>query len=299
MQHDPQDLAEMDITGTRPEQKEVCAGNVMISYLEYPSSGPCLVLLHATGFNPWIWHPVARRISNRFHIIAPYFCDHRTADPQEGGLAWNEIAADLAAFCRELNISSPFIAGHSMGGAIAIMAEGGQGIGTQGMVLIEPIILPRELYSIRVSVEQHPLASKSIRRRKTWKDKQEALQYLKSKAMFSAFDPEVLDLYLEYGIIPGSDGCVELACHPRMEAALFMGSMAYDPWPLLDHIKCPVLVLEGEKTENKGMIDFKAVAKAIPNGIHREVKGAGHLIPMEQPEYIAHTIAGFFGTLQG
>ncbi len=90
------------------------------------------------------------------------------------------------------------------------------------------------------------------------------------------------------------DGGIALACHPRQEAALFMGSMAYDPWPAIEKVECPVMVLEGEHTENKGFIDFKKAADTFPQGEYRLIEGTGHLIPMEAPGRIVAIIREFF-----
>jgi hypothetical protein len=54
----------------------------------------------------------------------------------------------------------------------------------KAMVLIEPIFLPQETYSINITVEQHPLALKSIRRKSHWHSKEEAINYLRSKKLF-------------------------------------------------------------------------------------------------------------------
>ena len=33
-----------------------------VECLRWPGRGPALVMLHATGFLPWIWHPIAREL---------------------------------------------------------------------------------------------------------------------------------------------------------------------------------------------------------------------------------------------
>jgi len=279
-----------------PIQKEVDIGDSVVEYLHYDSSGPALIFLHATGFLPWLWHPIARELADSFQIICPYFCDHRAADPENGGFDWYLLASDLIRLCRELDITSPYMVGHSMGGAVMTIAGGALDLDIRKMILIEPILLPEEFYSIKIKVEDHPLAGKSIRRRNFWEDAEQAKKYFKSKPLFRNWDDEILDLYIQYGLTRSDSGGLALACHPRKEAALFMGSMGYDPWPILSNISCPVLVLEGETTENKGVIDFKKAAGSFPNGAHRIIKNAGHLIPMEKPYETLEIIRSFFSS---
>jgi pimeloyl-ACP methyl ester carboxylesterase len=274
--------------------QSVDIGDASIPYLSVGENKPTIVMMHATGFLPWLWLPVARYLTDSFRIIAPYFCDHRDADPEIGGFSWMHLARDLTKFCECLDIKNPYMVGHSMGGAILSIAGGKFGIDIKKLLLIEPIFLPQEVYKIQMRVEDHPLAGKSINRRNFWHDAAEAKAYLKSKRLFASWDEEILDLYVAYGMKESEDVGLELTCHPRKEAALFMGSMAYDPWPVLSEVKCPVLVLEGENTENKGFIDQEKAARAFPDGTYRLVKDAGHLIPMEKPEETAMIIREFF-----
>jgi len=164
----------------------------------------------------------------------------------------------------------------------------------EGLVLIEPIFLPPEWYRIRLSVEDHPLASRSIKRTNGWPDEAAALRYLQSRELFRRWDAEVLQLYLRHGMTPSEEGGLRLVCPPRREAALFMGSVHFDPWPLLPLVRCPVLILEGETSNNKSYIDLAKAAAAIPRASHRVVADAGHLIPMEKPREVAEALLEFF-----
>ncbi len=276
-----------------PEILTQSIGDTSIQYLYYPGEGPVVIMLHATGFLPWLWHPIARELAGRFRVVAPYFCDHRHAEPEDG-LEWMQLADDLCVFCRELAIEKPLLVGHSMGATIMTLAEAIHGPVSEKMIIIEPIFLPGDFYKINITMEQHPLASKSIKRKNHWNGKDDAMQYLKSRALFRNWDEEMLELYIAYGMVPGETGGLSLACSPHREAALFMGSVKYDPWPLLPRVQCPVLVLEGETSENRHFIDLKAAAEAIPGGEHLMVKNAGHLIPMEKPAEVIRIIREFF-----
>lgn len=253
-----------------------------------------MVMLHATGFLPWLWHPIARELAGPYRVIAPYFCDHRAFDPEEGGLSWLIIAEDLASFMRRLGLEEPLVVGHSMGATVACITEALHGPLASRMVLIEPILLPSQFYELELSVEQHPLASRSIRRRNRWEGEKEARDYLRGKPLFMRWDEEMLDLYIKHGMTGDAEGGLELSCHPRREAALFMGGMAVDPWSLLEKITCPVLLLEGEESENRPVVDLRRAASVIPSAELKTVEGAGHLVPMEKPREVLALLQGFF-----
>ncbi len=282
------------MNNTLPLIKSCNIGDAVIEYLHYPSDGPDMILLHATGFLPWLWHPIARSLAGSYNIIVPYFCDHRNSEPEDGGLGWNIIAEDLSKLSGILKLNSPFVVGHSMGGTVAVLCAALNGLAPSGMILIEPIFLPEIVYTSRITVEQHPLASKSINRRSGWDSHDEALSYLKNKKLFSRWDTEMLELYLKYGMVTGDGGGLTLACSPRKEASLFMGGNARNPWSLLEKIICPVLVIEGGASENKLFIDLKKATAMFTRGSYYEVADAGHLIPMEQPGVITELIKRFF-----
>lgn len=279
---------------TMPQVLTQDIGDTGLQYLLYECDGPTLVLMHATGFQPWLWHPIARALAGKWRIVAPYFCDHRVSDPDEGGLHWMQVAEDLKIFCERLGIRTPGLVGHSMGATVLTLAHAAFGLEATGMVLVEPIFLPQDFYRVHVTVDMHPLAAKSIKRRDHWTGREEALSYLRSRPLFGKWDDEMLSLYLDHGFRPGDAGGLSLACSPKREASLFMGAVHYDPWPLLPKVSCPALLLEGEESENRPYIDLRKAASLMPGGEYRLVEGAGHLIPMEQPGLVARTIGEFF-----
>jgi len=278
----------------QPLLKSSDIGDASIEYLHYPSDRPDLVLLHATGFFPRLWHPIAKSLSESYNIIVPDLSNHRIREPEDGGIGWDLLAGDISKLCTVLKITTPFVTGHSMGGTVATLAAAVNDLRPAGMILIEPIFLPETLYGTKMTVEQHPLASKSIQRRSRWADREEALAYLKNRKLFSRWTEEMLELYLKHGMISDDGGGLTLACSPRKEASLFMGGNAKNPWPLLVGVDCPVLLIEGEKSDNKLFIDLQKARSLFPDAVYHEVKDAGHLIPMEQPGTITDLIQKFF-----
>jgi lipase len=268
-------------------------GDATLQYLLYDGAQPTIVLLHATGFLPWLWHPIARELAGTHRVIAPYFCDHRDSDLEKGGLDWMILAADLARLCDRLQIEHPILVGHSMGASVMTYAQAAFGLNAAGMILIEPIFFPEDYYRMDIGPQDHPLAARSLKRRNRWENAAEVKAYLKTKALFANWEEEFLDLYIEHGTVESDAVGLELTCAPPREAAIFMGGLSRDPWPLLPEIHCPVLVLEGAVSVNRDLIDLSAAASRFPNGRYRCITGAGHLIPMEKPLEIFNIIVEF------
>jgi lipase len=267
---------------------------VRLPYLFFKSkaSAPHMIFMHATGFLPWLWEPVIEKFRLTNNISAPFICDYRPSN-HETGLSWDIIALDLAAFCRLQQIHKPLIIGHSMGATVSVLAASLYHLKPRSQILIEPIFLPEQYYSVKPDIQSHSLAAKSMKRAKHWKNEIEAWSYLKSKPFFSRWDERVLGLYHKYCMQRQEDGSLNLTCSPQSEVALFLGGRIVNPWPLLEKIECPVLIIEGEITENKGLVDVKKAISLIPGCKYVSVAGASHLIPMEKPDEIAKIINDF------
>jgi lipase len=279
----------------KPEVLTVDVDGVEMEYLDYGlDNSKTIIFLHATGFSHWSWHPISRDLADDYRVISVRMFGHRDAKPKDG-LSWRRLAKDLAILCEKLKINKPLVVGHSMGAVVATLSCALYKLDAGKMILIEPIFLPKLIYITPLrNVKYHPLASKSINRRNHWKDKEEAKEYLLSKKLFATWDPEMLDIYIEYGMEEAVDGGLTLVCHPNTEAAMFMGSNRKSPWPLLKKISCPVLIVEGEKSENRNYIKHEKAAGLLQNGALHRVDDAGHLIPMEKPKETLNLIRSFF-----
>ncbi|RJQ86148.1 MAG: alpha/beta hydrolase [Desulfobacteraceae bacterium] len=276
-----------------PKLSRVDIPDAQIHYLAYGDCGPTVVLLHATGFLPWLWHPIAEALAKDHRVIAPCFYNHRPSDLYAGGLPWLRLADDLKQMCIRLGIENPYLVGHSMGATVATLAHAVHGASSACLILIEPIFLPPEAYRTPMRPDQHPLAGKAIKRRNHWPDRAAVRKDFKAKPFFRSWEAEVLGLYIEYGIRAAGASGVELSCSPWQEASLFMGGMHHDPWPELPKVSCPALVVEGGKSENRLWIDLKRAAELIPHGRYAKVEDAGHLVPMEKPAQTARLIRSF------
>lgn len=263
-------------------------------YLDYKGEGQAVVLVHATGFIPWLWHPVAKALSKKYRVIAPCLSSHREPDPVKKDIGWKTLADDVTTLIRQLDIEKPYLVGHSMGGTLVTLCASLFNIPARKIVVIEPIYLPKETYGVVIKAEDHPMASKAIKRGYQWRDREECRAYFLERPFFQVWDRKVLELYLSYGLVEDKNGGVTLYCSPEKEAAIFLGSSQIDPWPFIPEVSCPVLVMEGETSENKMFLDLKKTAGLFQDGTYHQVPGVGHLIPMEKPIETFEIIDNFF-----
>jgi pimeloyl-ACP methyl ester carboxylesterase len=84
------------------------------------SRGRALLLLHGAGSNGHAWHHQYEHFGNRHSPIAPDLPGHGRSSGVEGLRTVDDYAAFTAAFLDALKLDSGVIAGHSMGGAIAM-----------------------------------------------------------------------------------------------------------------------------------------------------------------------------------
>jgi len=79
-------------------------------------NGPDVVLLHPFPLNHSFWAPVVAKLSTRYRLVMPDLRAHGDSELGDGPATIQELAADLAALCRELRIAKAFFVGVSIGG---------------------------------------------------------------------------------------------------------------------------------------------------------------------------------------
>jgi pimeloyl-ACP methyl ester carboxylesterase len=246
------------------------------------------VYAHATGFCKELWLPVVRRVDTAMDAeeSSAILLDqrgHGDSTPFTGPLLWDLVARDVVAALDD--VPHPIVGvGHSGGGAAIARAE----ILSQGtfsmMILIEPIVWPppferRDLH----------LAANAEKRRRTFASRDAARERF-STGPFSAWDDEVLDLYVDHAFRQ-ADGGWTLKCEPTVEAETFRQAANVDTWDRLYEIECPVVVLSGEHSDSHQDPYRSLLVDRFRDATSQVIAGVGHLAPMEAPALIGDLIA--------
>ena len=140
----------------------------------------------------------------------------------------------------------------------------------------------------------HPMAARTRRRRHVWDSPHQFEEAMRGRGAFARWRPEFLRLYTHHGLRRRPDGHYQLKCSPETEAAVYEGVVELDPWPALERLTAPVLLLRATETESGRVPMPPDVATRIP-GCHDLPVAATHFIPMEEPELVLAALEDFLG----
>jgi pimeloyl-ACP methyl ester carboxylesterase len=275
---------------------------VEIGLLDWGGEGPLALLHHANGFSAALWAPVAERLRERFRVVAMDARGHGDSSLPAAGLVpeafdWETMAGDLSAVARVLLEESGdhqvgLGLGHSFGGTLTLAAESAQPGLYRHIVLADPVVPPTPEMLARMDWgERPPLAEAARRRREVWSSREEARSHLAGKALFASWTERALDLYVNEGLRDREDGQVELKCLREVEALVFESSTSLDLFARVPAVAAPTLFLWARKGNFLRAFYEELCAKMSQARIRDS--DAGHLLPMEEPVWVADQALDF------
>lgn len=246
---------------------------------------------HANGFPSLTYSKLFRLLRPEFSIGFLEKHAHNPDYPVTDN--WKHLARELADEIKETYDSPVIGVGHSLGGVLHLLAAFDEPELYSEIVLLDaPIISPASSLGLKVMkktglLRRYPPASTTRFRRRTFKDREEASAYFLSKPKFAAFDPEVLDDYLHYGLEEGKDKKLRLAFEPEIEAEIY-STIPTDLPDYKGRLEVKTFYLGGTDSYEAGLARLGFMQKNFPIGF-RFIKGS-HLFPMESPEMTASFI---------
>ncbi|KAM0331287.1 hypothetical protein ACHAQA_002957 [Verticillium albo-atrum] len=196
---------------------------------------------HANGFPKELYEPLwedlyheakSRNIRIRSIIIADAAWQGKSGLLNEEALgndpSWLDHARDILNVINVLRPPPPLIGlGHSFGGSILANVALMHPRLLTSLVLVDPVIS-------RFASTPGPggPATASVRRRETWKSREDAEQAFKRSPFYKKWDPRVLDQWVKHGVrdVPGQD-TVALTTNKHQEIFTYIRPSweAYDP----------------------------------------------------------------------
>jgi lipase len=281
-------------------EKNIHVNGIRLCYFERGISlrgtGPTLLFLHATGFHARIWDQIIARLPP-CHIIAIDQRGHGRSEKVRIN-HWQEVVADASQVMQELELTGVIGIGHSMGAHALLGASALHQDRVHSIVAVDPVIAPEEAYdNVPVdlsSVAEHPMA----RRRSTFDTPEEMMERLLSRGSYGLFDPQMLNDYCHYGLLPSESGGYQLACPPDIEASVYMTSRTNgDIYDAVRSLQIPVSLLRAKTPSlDNSEMDFSSsptwpgLINEFPNAEEHFFSDKTHFLPMEIPDEVAAII---------
>jgi pimeloyl-ACP methyl ester carboxylesterase len=267
-----------------------------LSYLDSEGNKPPLHFYHANGFPVSMYLPWLTELARDFRVLG---LSLRGQDGLSEGIpSWHTVASDLAGFLETRGLGPVVGVGHSIGAVTTLLCAGRRPDLFSRIVLLDPPLFPRRWvllfrWAALLGLKRRfPPAARARRRRNGWRDKEEALEYFRTKEMFRGWREEYLRAYVTYGLRPDTARGTVLVCPPEAEARGFE-NYPMDVWSWPRRILVPTLLVRGAESTvltAETCADFR---RLCPHARTAVVEGAGHFIPMQRPEEAIRLIRDF------
>ncbi len=286
------------MTLPQPDRHIRGAGGVDIATYFLGGDGPPVILLHATGFHGRCWLPVAPALTDRFSVWSIDQRGHGSSGKSADGRYddWRFFVDDLFAVLDSMGAKGWLGIGHSLGGAVLLLAEQRQPGTFTGLCLYEPVVIPPAAPTERPG-RDISMSDVVRKRRQSFASRREARRNFASKPPMNRFDPAALDAYVTYGFVDDPAGGVSLACNREDEASVYEGAARSHTWDRLSDVRAPVTILGGVDIRDSVSRSIEDVAREVRRGDARRLAGLSHFGPLEDPLRVGRMAAATLASL--
>jgi 3-oxoadipate enol-lactonase len=245
---------------------------INIAY-ERRGRGEPLVLIHGYPLDRTTWNEVASLLENDFDLIIPDLRGMGQSDAVDKIYTVAELASDVAGLLDYLKVQKTFIAGHSMGGYVALAFAHAHPNRVRGLGMISSQVLAdsperkQGRYQTAKDVEEEGIGV--VVDSMTTK--------LSADADIQSFVRDVMQRQKPVGIIGSLKAMAERD----------------DSSDLFKSFKFPVVIVHGDADALIPVDRGREMKAALPSAHYAELKGAGHMPMMENPKATVNTLDQF------
>jgi pimeloyl-ACP methyl ester carboxylesterase len=248
---------------------------------------------HATGFNAETYREILGDLDSTLDVYAMDARGHgmseAPADPKKLR-SWRQYRKDLEAFVETLSRPT-VLSGHSMGATVSMELAAARPDLVQGLVLIDPVIVP-PLHVPLLAVARTlgltgrliPISQAAARRRMEFASKEAAVENYVGKGPFRTWPRQWIEAYVEGGTVDVEGGAVRLSCDRVWESKTF-ASASVNPYRDIEKLRCPITLVACEHDGPPfSMASREAFMRRQPDTRLLILEEASHFITMEHPE---------------
>ncbi len=253
---------------------------------EWPGTGTPVLLLHGMAAHTHWWDPVVAHWKGALRAAAVDFRGHgESAWVDDGVYTTRTFLDDVESARAALGWDRFVLAGHSMGGRVAIEYAAAHPGRLAGLVAID--FLPE----VRASKPSRFSRARG-RKQPVYPSADHAVSRFRLEPDGTVLSAEELRALGAHGVRPHAEGFSW-----KFDWRVLMHYRMGPVWPQLPRVAVPSLVVRGELSTIITREDFARVARELPGARALELPGAHHHVPLDAPAALADAIGRFAADL--
>ena len=256
-----------------------------------------LIFIHANGFNAMSYRALLQPLG--IHAAALDMRGHGfsklPASPDDL-TSWHIFRDDILAFFEGYVDHPVILAGHSFGAVSAILAAERLGDRCAGFVGFDPVMVPQPFRALAATTagrnmmkKRIPIAAKAGRRRAEFKSVKDAFENYQGRGVFKKVPDEIIQDYLEGGLIEIKDG-VRLACDPLWEQAVFC-TQNQNSFKAARRLPARrKIIFAGKNSPTPFSMQARMTARLGRESVKSSSK-LDHLFPLENPDFAGNILS--------
>lgn len=243
-------------------------------------SGDPIVLIHGFPFTRDLWDAQAQRLAQRSRVIRPDLRGMGRSSVPDGPYLMETLAGDIAAVLDTLSIDRAAIAGHSLGGYVAMAFCR---MYTERVTRLALVCSRLAADTAQAAKDRENLADRAER-----DDRIDAIA--------DSYIPRQFASSLLEKRSPIIDRARAIARqNSAAGAAAMLRGMAQraDAYDIAEELDMPVMIVAGAADQIVGLAEAEEMRRAFPHADLRVLGRSGHLPMLEEPEALNDLLLGF------
>lgn len=245
---------------------------------ERVGAGTPVLLLHSLGTHAGLWASTLAALSDRFELVAMN-CRGHGGSSNRTGFSVEAIARDGLALMAALGHQSFHVVGCSMGGLFAVTLHAIAPLRCLSLTLAGAYATVGAAGPPRIAATREILASMPMA--------EFGRQYAEDTVISADLGAKALV----------AKAIATMTPHDYLQT--LEAILTADVSPLLAQIAVPTLVLVGTEDRRAPPVLARALADAVPGAVFREVRGAGHLVMLDESAALIRQLESFLAVAAG
>lgn len=263
----------------------VRTGELRVHYLDWGGGGPPVVLIHSAYSTAHVWDLFAPTIVDEFRVLAPDLRGYGQTDRPPTGYSARELAEDLYAFARALELEPFHLVGHSVGTRLGCQFAAHHPEMLRSLALVD-------CTGFRAVTQQEPNRRSIEQLHLAFASPEEAAEYLRTTHKKNFWSAAVIQQRIDQEMdqLPGGGVAWQ---YSREVLHAINEAHDDDVLPVVGRIRCPTLLLRGSESPNLGREESQQLQNMIAGSELAEIGPAAHYLHLDQPEQFARVTRDF------